>query len=120
MVPQACDKLLNEVLLHTGFENNQQRGDVGEIIFAMIAPGCLRVDWEDVSIVGAHASGGQGDGGKDVIINGRNKKYIVDFKAWSKNKVSAKDARSIGGALMATGDDNYDEFVGIVAKSNIH
>ena len=104
------------MLVHKGFKK-QQRGDVGEIIFAMIAPACFDVHWGDVSIVGAHMSGGRGDGGKDVIINGRSKKIIVDFKAWSRGSVNVKDARSIGGALMAVDRDDYDEFLGIVATN---
>ena len=99
----ACAKLLVEILEHQDL-HKQRRGDIGENIFAMLAPAEFEVPFAAVAIVGAHECGGVGDGGKDVIIrDARNSHgfriHIVDVKAWRTGSVGARQVRSIGGAL---------------------
>ena len=120
----ACEKL-KELLEHQDL-HKQKRGDIGEIIFAMLAPAEFEVNWNDVAIVGAHANNGVGDGGKDIIIKSVKRRdseavVIVDFKAWrdERRKVCAKDARSIAGALAVgiPGEKRGDIREGIVATN---
>ena len=104
---------------HNARVSRIQRGDIGEHIFAMIAPAIFNVSWAQVSIVGAHEVLGQGDGGQDIRIEAPGTTIIVDFKAWAPNgpAVHAKDARSIGGALAAI-STNKPTRLGIVATNH--
>ena len=123
----AIDWVLSDaLLLHPDLDadvnkNKNMRGDMGEYIFAMIAAAAYNVPWTKVKIVGAHSTRrGHGDGGKDIIITDDNNQrtYIVDMKAWKDGNVSAKDARSIGGALSAIPmEHDNGSGVGIVATN---
>lgn len=118
----VCKLLLEDILFHQHVPNTIHRGNIGEVIFAMIATKTFNCSWGDVEIVGAHATrkmrSGPGDDGRDIIIRG-NPPRIVDFKAWSKNgpKIGAKDARSIGGALGAIYEARNGG-IGIVATNH--
>lgn len=118
---KASEWIISNVLLNEALDGNKNkniRGDIGEIIFAMVAPAIFGVSWDKVKIVGAHSKRGRGDGGRDIIItdNKKSTTYVVDFKAWKEGTVSAKDARSIGGALTAI-RMNTNRGVGIVATN---
>ena len=118
----VCKLLLEDILFHEHVPNTIHRGNIGEVIFAMIATKIFNCSWSDVEIVGAHAAremrSGPGDEGRDIIIRVKPPR-IVDFKAWSTNgpRIGAKDARSIGGALGAM-EITDEGGIGIVATNH--
>jgi len=100
---KVCTLLLKDVLEHEDVANTSHKGDLLEHICSKVLPTSAAVSDEKVVLVGAHISGGGGcgDGGKDLIVWKEGRPWVIDCKAYMDgNNVTAKDVRSVMGALM--------------------
>ena len=97
----GCWELLEEVLKEPTLATTT-KGDILEHIVKWVARSYYTVTDSAVKVEGAHATNGIGDGGKDVVVNREINRGgdVIDCKAYEPaNPVTAKDVRSIMGAL---------------------
>jgi len=118
---KVCTLLLKDVLEHEDVANTSHKGDLLEHICSKVLPTSAAVSDEKVVLVGAHISGGGGcgDGGKDLIVWKEGRPWVIDCKAYMDgNNVTAKDVRSVMGALMCLPELSSSPATGLVITTS--
>ena len=118
---EVCKLLLKDVLEHKDVANTSHKGDLLEHICSKVLPTSANVLEEKVELVGAHISGGGGcgDGGKDLIVRKEGRPWVIDCKAYMDgNNVTAKDVRSVMGALMCLQELSSSPATGVVITTS--